>query len=839
MRYLLETDQGELATTLVFLLTGPIEDSEIDENDEQPFVSQNLEALVNIRLLDQLFEEHTEKLYDVCGASFIDVLEKRLQTCLEIISDRFTNDIQTVNAFRRPSSGARWNPMTLEGVLVPALETAIEYQASTDPDAVKDRLRQYIHRGGIYWQVAAHLLSQQPAVAPQVVSSVLQPSVDEDVANFRTEYLRLLNRGFSELSESEQQEVIEYIERGLEREKLERRFRERDDWDSREEIQQAVQTSIERWKLVRFWQIRDYLPAESEPRATFDELRDRYGDVQFDHVHGYSIEPPDQEAEPPVRLDEMDPDGFIEYCLEYAENATRTPRSAGDAALEDGGSEAFVNPSEELRTRILSDQEEYLQQLPSIVKASTGTDELVQVGFEAVVTLMIGRDHEDDEVSEWQSIVDAYECFLSVEPIEENWDRDCRRAAAYLFRNMISHVRSTFEPTDHIELLAEAVLTFTTDPDPEPLPLNEDQLHTVRAIRRPLSKSAGVRANGTSGLIWLLAMIEDHSLDAELVAKPYHERLIDLLTDDTMTVRFALGRGLSTLHRYDSAFVKESLDQLLPTGDNPENRVHFISTWLGYINYSTVDKSVFDQLTSKYQHAVALHRTANFEQHDQSLQPLCEHIAVAYAYEYIDADDKLVQELLQIEESDAALDEANEGSSSPAVHVANAFNDVLRAGENKDGHHKRWERIIKFWERRMKAITSPTEAADELRAYARILRYAPSEQSLTEIKSLLCETAPGVQFNFAASSLLEYLERKTVEARHEPAATSEAAIEVLEALIRSDERIFSVLSSEESWTIVRTAAEDGHETALIVAERFLKAGYSEYRRIIDDYRFDD
>lgn len=838
LRFLLKSGQGELAKKLVFILTEPIEESEANQDGERRYVSEMVEAPIDIRRLNRLLEDHIEELSDVCGASFVDVLEERLQQCLEMVSDRYADDIQTEYAFRRPFMNTRWNPWKLQDVLIPALETAIERRVSADPDAAEDRLQRYIRKGGVYWQIAAHLLSQQPTIAPQVVRSALRPPTDVDAESFRTEYLQLLDSGFSELSESEQQKVIEQIQTGPDRQERERVLRERRDWESEEKLQQAVQTNIEKWKLMRFWQIQDHLPSGSQSRAEFDELCDSHGEVQFEHERGFFVESSDRESEPADRLNEMDSDTFIEYCMDYAENAAYVPRSVDDAAFEDAESEIPVDPSGELRARILSDQGEYLPQLPSLVEASTGTDELIEVGFEAVVSLMIGTDHKDKKVTEWSSVVDAYEKFLAVEPINENWSRDCRLAAADLLWLMINP-SSTFEAIDHLDLLKKAILAFTDDPDPEDVPLSEEQLHITQTTQNPQRSTASVRAKGTLGLVGLLEIVEYHPLDAGTVADPLRERLINLLTDDGMTVQFALGWRLPTLYSYDSEFVEEHLNQLLPTGDDPESRVRFVSTWSGYITNPEVYKPMFDKLKSRYQHAVSLHRTADFEQHDQSVRSLCTHIAIAYAWEFIDTDDDLVQELLQIEKEDVATGEANGEGSPPAVLVANTFDSVLRSNEDRDGHHERWERIIEFWRCRMEAIVSPTNATDELQAYTQILRHAPREQSLTEIKPLLCEATPAVRDSFSAITLLEYLERRTVEVRQEPEAISEAAIEVLDALTRPDELDFRLLARDESWTIVRTAAEDGHETALTVAERFLEAGHPEYKRIIDDHRFDD
>lgn len=197
----------------------------------------------------------------------------------------------------------------------------------------------------------------------------------------------------------------------------------------------------------------------------------------------------------------MDSDDFIQYCLEYAEDAARVSRTSDDVAFEDAKSEMPADPTGELRTRILSDQGLYLPELPALVEASTGTDELVETTFEAVASLITVVDYEDEEVTEWSSIVDAYEQFLAVESIDGYWDRDCRRAAAELLWLMIGHSRSTFEATGHIELLVEAVLAFTDDPDPEIVPLDEDQLHTIRTVQGFRSSTAGVRAKGTPGLI--------------------------------------------------------------------------------------------------------------------------------------------------------------------------------------------------------------------------------------------------------------------------------------------------------------------------------------------------
>lgn len=162
---------------------------------------------------------------------------------------------------------------------------------------------------------------------------------------------------------------------------------------------------------------------------------------------------------------------------------------------------------------------------------------------------MIGVDHEDEEITEWDPIVKAYERFTAAEPFDESWQLNCRRTAAEFLSHVTAHVQSTFEVSDHIQLFADVVLQLTGDPDPVPGSPIEDQLNTDRALQNVRSPGVvGVRASGTIALIALIIDIKNAPVEAEKTLTSLRNRLAELVADDATAVRFALGWRLPTVY---------------------------------------------------------------------------------------------------------------------------------------------------------------------------------------------------------------------------------------------------------------------------------------------------
>lgn len=835
--YLVQTNQQNLAIRLISRLIEPNSDrnAEFAENDSDRIApSRRVAASIDIPQLDRLFDQYSEEVYEVSGSKFLDVLEEGVQECLEIVSQRFSEDIPTERAFRRPLSLSSLNPRTLQEVLVPTLETILRHQMSTDPDAARKRLEQYLDSDGVFREIAVHLLSKDPTVAPGAVASVLTSPPRDEAVPLQTAFLRLLKSGYPYLSEADQQTVLDYIRSGPDREKLEQNLREWYEWDSEQQLQDEVQLQIERWQLKRLWQIRDHLSTESKYYTQLDELVDQYGPVEYKSHQGFVIQSSDDESEETNNLSEMDVQEFIDYCLEYAKNVK--PTVAGPDITVSGP--GLKSPSGELRNRIGDDPETYLPHLPKIVDNSTGNDTLVKTGFETVLLLMSGDEQDEKDVIEWDTIVETYERFIATDSIEERWQLNCRRSASELAFYMIANTQVTFEAADHPQLLTDVVLQLTADPDPVPETPIESQLDDDQTLQNPrIREASGVRASGASALVTLLLTLNNASVEAETSINSLRDRLDELFRDDATSVRFALGQHLTRLHAYDSEFVENRTDLLLPVGDSPEDRTRFVSFWSGYINHDRLTTATFEFLAPCYQYAIDLHLTEKIKQHDRSLQPLCWDIAVAYVWGYLDANATPIEKLLQVTRNNLALDQDDPGSALPRVLLARSFADILRRSEDEERQYEHWQRIIDFWEHRIATVSSIANADEEFRAYTRILRRAPSSVSLAEVAPILENTAPVIQSGQPFRNVVEFLAEQVTFHREE-VDTSKAAIEILAKLTRTIDLGIHLIASDECWTVVKTATEHNHDTALEVADQLLEAGHPEYRQLIEKHRYD-
>lgn len=212
---------------------------------------------------------------------------------------------------------------------------------------------------------------------------------------------------------------------------------------------------------------------------------------------------------------------------------------------------------------------------------------------------------------------------------------------------------------------------------------------------------------------------------------------------------------------------------------------------------------------------------------------------MAYAWGLIDNDSEIVEKLFQLEQTDLALDREDRDSSSPGVYFASSFVDILRRSEDEETQREHWQQIIEFWRNRITTVSSIADAAEEFSAYTRVLKHAPAEVSLDEIVPLLCETAPGIRSDLFFRIVLEYVAQRMNTSSEEITTTSEAAITVLDAMTQSGDVGIYLPASDECWTVVKVAAENGHDTALEVAERLLEAGHPEYRQIIKNINMND
>jgi hypothetical protein len=294
------------------------------------------------------------------------------------------------------------------------------------------------------------------------------------------------------------------------------------------------------------------------------------------------------------------------------------------------------------------------------------------------------------------------------------------------------------------------------------------------------------------------------------------------------------------------------LDVLFPEEDSPDAVRQFTATWEGYLTINRLSQDLFDDLRSKYGRAVELY-TADSpdtveekEEEDTSAylvdntadtydertyERVCSHLASAYAQEFIEASDPLIEEAFGV--SVTELD--GEDIKSADFAFARTFTSLLNNTDDREIEAMVWHQAIEFWGMRLEEHETPV--CDGFQEYAELLAHAPPSASVTEIADHLVQSAPCLSSSLPFQQVIDFLAN---EVNSSPtSAAIDDAINVLVALVDQWDTSFTYPASDERWTIVKVAAANDNDQAVMLAERFYESGESEYRRIIDQHKTAD
>jgi len=837
---LLECGHRDATVALVSVLDEPV-DLQTETREIGDYTSTDVEFQCPLapRGVHRLFENHSEQLAEVCGEAVLDALEDHFRTCLTRMSEAYEDEVSPEGTLQRRTALMSVNIQPLEELLLLGIKDVLTHLLLTRPDVGVPRLRAYLDEGGIFKQTAIALLAKHPEQASDLVAGLLTNPQNYEDGQITTEFISLLGSGFELLSEPQRRTVLERIDKGPNKKRLREYVESRSEVKSESEIERVVTERVKVWKLKRLYHIRESVTGDR--REFIQKLIEKHGEIEYSPGSGYHLpfSSKQDENETSESFEDLDADEFFAACREYS-----VPYR--DETEDD---EYQIEPrsllSHELRDRILTAPETYLPHLPDIV--AMRDVELVESGFSAVEFLITGVDHQDTTIDNWDAVLEAGARFCEPDPFEERWSNDCRRSFAQMMQMAIGHVRSTLAVPDHEERLSEILSVLLGDPDPTP---SDQSAVNPASSQRPI-RARGVRAMGVVATVQFLRIREGTSPGAVDNYPDLWGRLDDLVSDAVTQVRLGFGQRLFSLYKLDEEFFRSNLHDFLPGGDDPDEVMRFIPTWRGYIHEHSLSEDLFKSLRAKYGQAITLH--AEFEPetenqdsestalehvalmsndaiHDQSFETLCSHLACAYTRSYISYDDDLINAVFSV-----SMDDLNHSDSTPTDrYFARTFETLLSNTGDRDLEKQCWERIIEFWRRRLDSINPPV--TDEFQGYAQVLNHAPPSATLDDITDQLKRSAPNFTSSLPFRHVLEFLADEVTSSTR--AEVSRDAIEVLHELLTYRDYPRRPPAADERWTVVKSAAADGHDLAIEIAERFFEAGEPEYQQLIDRYKVD-
>ena len=129
--------------------------------------------------------------------------------------------------------------------------------------------------------------------------------------------------------------------------------------------------------------------------------------------------------------------------------------------------------------------------------------------------------------------------------------------------------------------------------------------------------------------------------DGKTLASDIKEIYKEVLLDDSIAIRFVIGRYLASFYFRDEEFIVGLFPDIFPK-DDPEKKDIYLASWEGYLSNTLYDK-LFDELKGYYSHAITLDpKDYTQRKYSKGLdESLAIHLALAFIYLGLEMSDSL------------------------------------------------------------------------------------------------------------------------------------------------------------------------------------------------------
>ena len=780
---------------------------------EQEQQDRRFDSYITTETLDDTFDQFVAE----AGEDFVRMLEDTLREILRSEEDERGTVHHELVANRTPIEGLDYdetNRGKRKHIIYTYLSRAATQWVDDDPaDAARKQLVQdYLDdKDPNFRRLGLFLLSKHPEVDVDHTTSELLEEENYHQGKIQLEFYRLLKQGFQHLSPEDQEQVCQIIRNGPpDREGVEQRaeyIAEQSD-NSKGEVKQRI---VEKWHSNRLCLIKEYLPQKH--REYLDNILAKYGSPErlpteplMPDIHGGRVE-----QREPDELRQI-PGDSAEEVLQFLAD-WKAPGAEEWERREDGGFEeiSYHGVSDELKERIREHPAEYVAEITLLKDAKPQYADMVLHTLRDVL--------DDGHTFPWSPVLELCK-YIADHP--ERWSDRCRFDIATLIYNAIVLDVTDF-PTGHIDRTKQLLLNLSAEIEIDP----DDQ---------PRSWIGGVgtsqeeaRGRAVEALVVLAMWHHDEegesSLDPEI-----REAIQTKLTSETdLDIQTALGRQFGNLWALDEDLVKDSLDDLFPTGDSLDAKQRFSRSFNGYLSRHGCHGPAYDFIRPYYFHAIGLATEKEFDQEFVNTDALASHIGASYIFQDEGLDD------------DGSLIRQYYAGSSPEV-AAKIANAISRTLENGDALNGKWKRISELWRWRVHQVEQDIQGPEEEEKYRHEFHHffdclkntdevgLPEEQELIERSVRFV-----IQDSLGVRSLEEWLADQSDE-------YPEATIAVYERFVKStsfDKWAEIVRSSQDEHRkqLYTTAVEHGNsarEIAIRIANRFAAQGEDYDRDFLDD-----
>lgn len=564
-----------------------------------------------------IIQRNGPELVKLLGVSFVELLSTILERALSL-EQKSQKGAATIEDYSYIWASSLTSGETTESpkrFLVPAvLRYADAYASRGVAELVEVRKTLGARRFKVFRRIELELLTRHSELAGTGVSEKLVNRDTFEDLGLRYEYDSLLTRSFGTITAPQREQILKWIEEGLNRDRLVERGL------SEAEAEEASKA----WQLERLTPIKDYL--ESGWKERYEELHTKYGDPADRRrvrsgTYQLSSKSPKQSAE----LAGMPVADVIDYLTTWHSK----PDEASPFSPSEEGLGAVLTEVVAKRPAEFSGQAGKLKETdPTYVRCA------IQ-GFESAVRGRIAFD--------WVPVLDLA-LWVVTQPIEipgrtgDHWTKDpdwgwSRSAIISLFEQGFREKAIPFASRIAVWSIIAALVDNqqTTQDIPYTDPDSQSKDIWTHSVNRTEARAMRVAFQYVE---WCRDNLQEHNFS--LASVPEAEKLLsdglDTDSQPSLDMRLIYGELLPFLIHVDRQWVESNKSRIFPTGS--EKRTLRDIAWVAYLTANYASNLAFDVLSDVYLSAV---------QHELGEQRL-----VGKGHMMNSPDDGLIHHLMQL-----------------------------------------------------------------------------------------------------------------------------------------------------------------------------------------------
>ena len=192
--------------------------------------------------------------------------------------------------------------------------------------------------------------------------------------------------------------------------------------------------------------------------------------------------------------------------------------------------------------------------------------------------------------------------------------------------------------------------------------------------------------------------------DGKILANDIKILYKEALADDSLAVRFVIGRYLATFYFRDKIFITQLLPEIFPK-NNPSRKDVYLASWEGYLS-NTLYGELFSALSDYYSYAIALDpKTYTERKYSKGLdESLAVHLALAFAQLGLEFDNPLFVQFWNVPNIKRHLEFIS--------FIGRNYLTRDQVGDEWLAENKvSKEKLLKFWDWALDCVTEPESLA--------------------------------------------------------------------------------------------------------------------------------